>query len=340
MTMGQATNLQFLKLSNNSLQGPIPPTLSSSSSLQILDLSENKLVGNIPITWNGKTLPSLEMLRLRGNQLEGAIPLSLCSLPMLQLIDLAHNNLTGVVPRCFGNLMSMKSSPSGDDNILFIDPLGDITTVVLKGVELQYTRTLKYVVNLDLSCNALVGSIPDEITNLTGLIGLNLSHNHLTGIIPKIGKMTSLESLDLSNNNLSGTIPSSMSNLTWLISINLSNNKLHGQIPTGSQLQNIIDPSAYEGNPGLCGDPLPNRCGTSRGQNQPQQEQKQHDKEDDPENPWFYFVIISGVATGFWGVVGSLLLKDRFRFALFQLVDNVADYLYVQVVIRLNRFRN
>ncbi|KAK9673035.1 hypothetical protein RND81_12G141900 [Saponaria officinalis] len=260
---------------------------------------------------------------------------------MLQFIDLAHNNLTGVVPRCFGNLMSMKSSPSGDDSILSMDPLGDITTVVLKGAELQYTSTLKYVVNLDLSCNALVGSIPDEITNLTGLIGLNLSHNHLTGIIPKkIGEMTSLESLDLSNNNLFGTIPSSMSNLTSLSSVNLSNNELHGQIPTGNQLQTLIDPSAYEGNLGLCGDPLPNKCGTSRGRKQPQAEQKQNDKEDDLENPWFYFVIISGVATGFWGVVGSLLLKDRFKFALFQLVGNVADYLYAQIMIRLNKFTN
>ncbi|KAK9673050.1 hypothetical protein RND81_12G142900 [Saponaria officinalis] len=311
MTMGQATSLQFLKLSNNSLQGPIPPTLSSSSILQILDLGEKKLVGNIPITWNGKTLPSLDMLRLRGNQLEGVIPLSLCSLPMLQLIDLAHNNLTRVVPRCFGKLIGMGSSSSQNhsdddeyDYILSNDPLGDITTVVLKGVELQYTRTLKYVVNLDLSCNALVGSIPDEITNLTGLIGLNLS------------------------------------DLTSLTSINLSNNKLHGQIPTGNQLQTLIDPSAYEGNPGLCGDPLPNKCGTSLGRKQPQAEQKQHDKEDDLENPWFYFVIISGVAIGFWGVVGSLLLKDRFKFALFQLVGNVADYLYAQIMIRLDKFRN
>ncbi|KAK9673059.1 hypothetical protein RND81_12G143600 [Saponaria officinalis] len=360
VSMGQPPRLQFLKLCNNSLQEQIPPTLSSSSNLQILDLGRNKLVGNIPITWNGKTHPILQILRLRGNQLEGAIPPTLCSLLMLQFIDLAQNNLNGTIPHCFGHLIGMKLPPSKDQsgvdmNVVdhdiasapappyladYIDPLNNITIVNLKGEELQYTTTLMFVVNLDLSCNALIGSIPDEITNLSSLIGLNLSHNYLTGIIPKkIGEMTSLESLDLSNNYLSGTIPSSMSNLTSLSSINLSNNKLHGQIPTGNQLQTLIDPSAYEGNPGLCGDPLPNKCGTGQGRNQPQPEQKQHDKEDDLENPWFYFVIISGVATGFWGVVGSLLLKDRFRFALFQLVDNVVDYLYVQVMIRLNRFR-
>ncbi|XP_074318354.1 receptor-like protein EIX2 [Silene latifolia] len=210
--------------------------------------------------------------------------------------------------------------------------------VVMKGAELQYTSTLKYVVNIDLSCNALTGTIPEEITNLSALIGLNLSHNHLTGNIPnKIGEMKSLESLDLSNNNLSGIIPSSLSVLTSLESLNLSYNKLHGQIPTGRQLQTLNDPSIYEGNPRLCGDPLPNKCRTNHGENQPIQRQEKSDVWD---KPVLYLVIMSGFATGFWGVVGSLLLKTRFRFAFYVLMGNVADYLYIQVMIRLNRLRN
>ncbi|XP_074320373.1 receptor-like protein EIX1 [Silene latifolia] len=358
MSMGLLPFLGFLKLSNNSLQGPIPPTLSTSSSLQILDLGENKLVGSIPSHY-----PSLEMLLLRGNQFVGAIPPILCSLSKLQFLDLAHNNLTGSIPPCFGHLISMKSSSPQHHNVFYADnpfyagppiaagepsdsftePREDSTTVVLKGAELQYTTTLKFVVNLDLSCNALTGSIPEEMTNLSSLIGLNLSNNHLTGNIPKkIGEMRLLESLDLSNNNLSGTIPSSMSSLTSLIALNLSYNKLHGQIPTGQQLQVIKDPlTSYVGNPGLCGDPLPNKCETSPVQNQPQEEEeKKDDKKDNWENPLFYFVIFSGFATGFWVVVGSLLLKTRFRFALFQLVDRITDYFYVQVMVRINRIRN
>ncbi|GFQ06323.1 phytosulfokine receptor 1, partial [Phtheirospermum japonicum] len=121
--------------------------------------------------------------------------------------------------------------------------------------------TSAYVVNLDLSSNYLVGDIPPELTNLAALVSLNLSHNHLGGIIPrKIGDIKSLESLDLSGNNLSGTIPESLSKLNYLSFLSLSNNDLSGQIPTGPQLQTLNNTLIYEGNPGLCGDPLLKKC--------------------------------------------------------------------------------
>ncbi|XP_074318344.1 receptor-like protein EIX2 [Silene latifolia] len=336
LSMGLIRPLTFLKLSENSLRGPIPPTLGNNSDLQILDLGENQLVGNIPSNWGSDTF--LALLRLRGNQLTGSIPPTLCSIHTLQFIDLSLNNLTGDIPRCFGHLLSglVYSFPQVQD---------DSTMVVLKGAELQYTTTLEFVINLDLSCNALTGTIPEEITNLSALIGLNLSHNHLTGNIPnKIGEMTSLESLDLSNNNLSGTIPPSISDLTSLVRLNLSYNKLQGEIPTGHQLQVLEDPSmTYIGNPGLCGDPLPNKCRTKQTENQPIQGQEKPHKElkkEVWEKTVLYLVIMSGFATGFWGVVGSLLLKTRFRFAFFQVVGNVADYFYVQVMIRINKLKN
>ncbi|XP_074318330.1 receptor-like protein EIX2 [Silene latifolia] len=346
LSMGLILPLTFLKLSENSLHGPIPPTMSTNFGFQVLDLADNQLDGNIPSNWEGS---GLQLLRLRGNQLVGSIPPKLCSIHRLKFIDLSFNNLTGSIPRCFGSLLQMQSHSVDVHDYLapFINPdfSGQSTMVDLKGAELQYTENLLYVVNLDLSSNSLIGSIPEEITNLTGLIGLNLSHNHLTGNIPnKIGEMTSLESLDLSNNNLSGTISPSISDLTSLVRLNLSYNNLQGQIPTGHQLQVLEDPSmTYIGNPGLCGDPLPNKCRTKQTENQPIQGQEKPHKElkkEVWEKPVLYLVIMSGFATGFWGVVGSLLLNRRFRFAFFQLVGNVADYLYVQVMIRLNRLRN
>ncbi|KAK4487064.1 hypothetical protein RD792_006379 [Penstemon davidsonii] len=135
-------------------------------------------------------------------------------------------------------------------------------TEVLKGLELEYSFGIsRFLVNLDVSNNNLVGKIPWELTRLSGLIGLNLSHNHLVGEIPEIiGDKKSVESLDLSNNNLSGTIPSSLSDLSSISHLNLSNNNLSGKIPTGRQLQTLDYPSIYEGNPRLCGAPLPKKC--------------------------------------------------------------------------------
>ena len=72
------------------------------------------------------------------------------------------------------------------------------------------------------------GLIPPEFGNLSfdwryGY--LNLSHNQLSGSIPKLGKASSLTSLDLSHNQLSGTIPSSVTNIGYLNSLDLSHNR-------------------------------------------------------------------------------------------------------------------
>jgi len=88
---------------------------------------------------------------------------------------------------------------------------------------------------------------------LAALKSLNLSLNHLSGIIPgSIGRLHAMESLDLSHNELSGEIPTALSVLTSLSHLNLSYNSLRGKIPSGNQLQ-ALDPS-------LCGPPLPRNC--------------------------------------------------------------------------------
>ncbi|EYU23331.1 hypothetical protein MIMGU_mgv11b018645mg, partial [Erythranthe guttata] len=191
---------------------------------------------------------------------------------------------------------------------------------VMKGVEMEYTTTSKYVVNLDLSSNYLIGEIPSELTRLSSLIGLNLSRNHLGGNIPaKIGDLTSLESLDLSGNNLVGKIPDSMSDLEFLSHMNLSNNNLSGQIPTGRQLQTLDDPWIYAGNPQLCGPPLLlKKCHSEDENNHDDQDDEDEDEDERDETIKFYAVVISGFAAGFWGIIGVLVIQTTWRQALFR----------------------
>ncbi|XP_057526218.1 receptor-like protein EIX2 [Amaranthus tricolor] len=227
----------------------------------------------------------------------------------------------------------MKSTLVTSTDLSYISPLnttGYLTEVASDGTTQQKNvmlvlkgTNLMYVVDLDLSCNGL----PEELTNLSALIGLNFSHNHLTGNIPiNIGEMRALESLDLSNKNLSGRIPSSLGAITSLRTLNLSCNKLHGELPTGSQLQTLNDPSIYGNNAGLCGDPLP-LCETKHGKQKQEEEddQDEDDGEDNRKKVWVSLDVMLGLETGFWGVVGTLLINKKRKHAFFERVDDFGD---------------
>ncbi|XP_074293609.1 receptor-like protein EIX2 [Silene latifolia] len=282
---------------------------------------------------NVSNLSIVISLNLRGNDLSGVIPSELCSLSDLVFMDLADNYFTGQIPPCFG--LIFQRSSIGETKY----PRIEVTEIIKRQQEV-FIGPSWLASNLDLSNNNLVGTIPEAMTNISTLVGLNLSYNHLTGGIPeKIGSMISLESLDLSNNYLSGTIPDSLSSLTALSSLNLSNNYLHGQIPTGSQLQTLDDPSIYTGNRGLYGFPLQDDF------NKPSSppSQTNHDGENDDkkehehERYWLYQSIMIGFATGFWGVVGTLVLNISWRHAYFRFVEEIANKIYVQFKVKVNR---
>ncbi|XP_059633723.1 receptor-like protein EIX2 [Cornus florida] len=246
-SMGFLSSLYILMLSNNSLEGEIPPILQNCS-LTHIDLGDNRLSGYLPL-WIGENVTSFWMIRLRSNSFSGNIPQKWCNLSNLHILDLAHNNLSSAIPNCLGNLTTLVYGDSSRMQSNFFAQ----TTVVTKGRELEYS--------IDLSRNTLVGEIPKEITSLVALGTLNFSMNHLNGHIPKnIGNLRWLETLDISNNNLSGPIPQSLSSLTFLAHLNLSYNNLTWRIPSRNQLQTLDDLSIYEGNPLLCGPPLPTKC--------------------------------------------------------------------------------
>ncbi|PIA26896.1 hypothetical protein AQUCO_08600046v1 [Aquilegia coerulea] len=335
-------NLRTLHLGKNNFHGELPLSLKNCTSLSILDVGDNKFSGVIP-TWIGKSLFSLRFLRLNSNKYNGNLSRNLCHLKKLQVLDTAGNNLSGNIPHCFGSFNAMQFNQTDFVGVWGIGIYKDKLSQVIKGRELEYKESLRFVTNMDLSNNNFVGHIPEQLTNLSGLIGLNLSRNHLTGCVPmKIGQMKSLESLDLSNNRLSGTIPKSIKELTTLSYLNLSNNNLSGRIPLGNQLQTLYDASIYDGNSELCGLPLKKKCIRDEAPRTPtyvgrrakgKQTGLTGDGDGDGDGDgfitiWFYIGMSWGYVAGFWGFCGVLLFKKSWRKAYSVFVNDMVDSLF------------
>ncbi|RVX06789.1 putative inactive leucine-rich repeat receptor kinase XIAO [Vitis vinifera] len=351
-SIGELTGLVTLEMSNNSLTGEIPalwngvPNLvarvdlsnnnlsgelptSNCTNIRTLDLGGNRFSGNIP-AWIGQTMPSLWILRLRSNLFDGSIPLQLCTLSSLHILDLAQNNLSGSIPSCVGNLSAMASEI---ETYRYEAEL----TVLTKGREDSYRNILYLVNSIDLSNNGLSGDVPGGLTDLSRLGTLNLSMNHLTGKIPdNIGDLQLLETLDLSRNQLSGPIPPGMASLTLMNHLNLSYNNLSGRIPSGNQLQTLDDPSIYWDNPALCGRPITAKCpGDDDGTpNLPSGDDEDDEDGAEAEMKWFYMSMGTGFVVGFWGVCGTLVVKESWRHAYFRLVNHIKEWLLL--VIQLN----
>ncbi|CAA7036396.1 unnamed protein product [Microthlaspi erraticum] len=211
-----------LSIPKKKLVGYLPSSLGLLSNLRHFNLRSNELSGSLPVElFQSQRLQSLV---LYGNSLSGSIPNEIGDLRFLQILDLSHNSLNGSIPESI----------------------------------LQCKRLRSF----DLSQNNLTGSVPSGFGHALGsLQRLDLSFNNLNGLIPDdLGNLTRLQgTLDLSHNSFSGSIPASLGSLPEKVYVDLAHNNLSGPIPQTGALVNR-GPTAFLGNPRLCGPPLKDPC--------------------------------------------------------------------------------
>ncbi|KAK1428826.1 hypothetical protein QVD17_17666 [Tagetes erecta] len=204
-----------------------------------------------PCKWFGITCNfnnEVITISLHNRNLTGYIPSELGALQHLQHLTLSHNNFSKPIPSQIFNA----------------------STLIL----------------LDLSHNSLSGPIPEQISSLENLTFINLSFNFLSGnLVESLSNLTKVRgTIDLSHNQLTGSIPFSYGLFPVMVSLDLRYNNLTGKIPLVGSLLNQ-GPTAFIGNPLLCGFPLQTACSDPEAQNP--QNPKNPNFLSDPDNPGF-----------------------------------------------------
>ena len=100
------TNLQFIALDENLIEGWLPDSFGNlSSSLEKLYLGGNRINGQIPLSIG--SLTSLTLLNMNYNQLCGSIQSEIGRLSQLTVLGLAGNKLSGLLPAEIGHLTQL-----------------------------------------------------------------------------------------------------------------------------------------------------------------------------------------------------------------------------------------
>ncbi|XP_039070972.1 receptor-like protein 7 [Hibiscus syriacus] len=235
--------LLYLDLRGCNFRGSIPSSLFTLPSLQKLYLSGNQLVGKIDEFPNA-SFSLIEELRLGNNYLTGTIPKSILQLPRLQVLSIGDNSFSSMKLDMFFQL----------DDLRFL-VLSNIS-LLIESDNTSLTKFPKLEILFLRSCN--LTEFPEFIKTQDKLTFLDLSNNHIHGVVPNWLWKSSLQFVNLSFNPIDfpkqlpfgdanfsfpkmfelyliscniSAFPEFLRSLENLDTLDLSNNRISGAVP-------------------------------------------------------------------------------------------------------------
>ncbi|KAK8308323.1 hypothetical protein V6Z12_D02G049900 [Gossypium hirsutum] len=191
----KATQLQFLEVSENRLEGKLPRSLAKCTQLMVLDVGSNMINDTFPF-WLEK-LPALQVLILRENRFYGQIKhfKHKSVFPTLDVLDIASNQFSGELSIDFLQPTRLRSLKIGGNKLE-----GKLSRSLANCTALEV---------LDLGNNMVHDTFPFWLEKLPSLKVLVLRANRFYGTISKIDTkrgFPKLRILDIASNNFSGDL--------------------------------------------------------------------------------------------------------------------------------------
>jgi Leucine-rich repeat (LRR) protein len=230
--------LTTLYAAQNTFTGLVPATIGDASNLEVLDLTDNLLSGSLPTTFY--SLTKLILLQLSDNDFTGTVGSEIGSFSALAFADLSTNKFSQTFPdmdnaTALEYLVLNENSFNGSLPSLPPSMIGIVfgENEFTGSIPLEYFTSLSNLQTLDVDTNSLSGTIPNSLLGLKNLTVFNIEANCITGTMPsELGLLTNLESFLMTENSVVGSIPREIGDLVNLVSLSVEENKLSGEIPS------------------------------------------------------------------------------------------------------------